>query len=69
VGEALTIMAPPNSSILSSEVLAETGVGTFEDFRTASRTLVILLPFLGVIATPIDNFGNPVVVGGLYSFG
>jgi hypothetical protein len=68
-GEALAAMAPPNSSILSLEVLAEAGVGTFEDFWTASRTLAILLPFLGVVAGADANFDNPVMLGGLYSFG
>jgi hypothetical protein len=54
---------------LSLEALVEAGVGTFEDFRTASKTLVILLPFLGVDAGAGANFDNPVLVGGLYSFG
>jgi hypothetical protein len=68
VGEALAIATSPNSSILSSEALVEIGVGTFEDFKTASKTLAILLPFLGVAAAEVANFGNPIMVGGLYSF-
>jgi hypothetical protein len=46
------------------KALVETGVGTFEDFRTMSKTLAILLPFLEVIVVAVVNFGNPVVVGG-----
>jgi hypothetical protein len=67
-GEALAATAPPNSSILSSEALEEAGVGTFEDFRIASKTLAIL-PFLGVDAGADANFDNPIMVGGLCSFG
>jgi hypothetical protein len=50
------------------EASVEAGVDIFVDFRTASRTMSILLPFLGVIAAAVVNFGNSVVVGGLYSF-
>jgi hypothetical protein len=68
VGEALATAASPNSSVLSSEIV-EVGVDNFEGFRTTSRTLVILLPFLGVIAVTIVVFDNPVIAGGLCNFG
>ena len=68
IGEALAVATSPHSSTLSSEALVEAGVGTFEDFRTASRTLAVLLPFLGVAARAAANFDNPVMVGGLCSF-
>jgi hypothetical protein len=48
---------------LSSEALIETGVGTFEDFRIASRMLAILLTFLGVVATAVVDLDNPVIAG------
>jgi hypothetical protein len=54
---------------LSAEALVETGVSTFEDFIIASRTLAILLPFLGVAVGADANLDNPVMIGGLYSFG
>jgi hypothetical protein len=69
VGEALAAAASPNSSILSSEALVGAGIGTFKEFRTASRTPAILLPFLGVAAGADANFDNLVAVGGLCSFG
>jgi hypothetical protein len=50
---------------LSSEALIETGVGTFEDFRTTSIMLVILLTFLGVVAAAVVDLDNPVIAGGL----
>jgi hypothetical protein len=57
--DTLAAATSPNSSILSSEALVEIGVGTFEDFRTACRTLAILLPFLGVVAGADANFDKP----------
>jgi hypothetical protein len=62
VGEAIAA-ATTNFSILSSEALVETGVGTFEDFRTTSKTLAILLPFLGVITAVVVNFATPSWLG------
>jgi hypothetical protein len=69
IEEALAVATSLRSSILSSEALVEIGVDIFVDFRTASRTLAILLPFLGLAAGATANFDNPVVVGGLCSFG
>jgi hypothetical protein len=69
VGEAHAVVATPNSSILSSEALVEAGISTFKDFRTASRTLAILLPFLRVSARAASNFDNLVMVGRPYNFG
>jgi hypothetical protein len=64
VGEALTMGTSLDSSTLSLGASVEVGLGIFVDFKTASKTLAILL-FLGVIVVvaAIVSFGNSVVVG------
>jgi hypothetical protein len=57
-GAALEVTTSPNSSTLSSETLVGARVAIFEAFRTASRTLAILLPFLGVDAGIVVVFVN-----------
>ena len=53
----------------SSEVKVGAGIGIFEDFRKVSKTLAIILTFLGVVAGAAANFDNPVMVGRLCNFG
>jgi hypothetical protein len=67
VGEALAVGTSLRSLALSSGASVEAGVGIFVDFKTASKTLAILL-FLGVIVAAVVSFSNPVVVGGLSNF-
>jgi hypothetical protein len=67
VGEALAVDTSLRSSALSLGASVEAGVGIFVDFKTASKTLAILL-FLWVIVAAVVSFGNPVVVGRLSSF-
>jgi hypothetical protein len=68
VGEVLPVGTSLDSSTLSLGASVEAGVGIFVDFKTTSKTLVILL-FLGVIVVvgAVVSFDNSVVVGGLSS--
>jgi hypothetical protein len=66
---ALAAIASSNSPTLFVETLAGAGVATFEGLRTTSRTLAILLPFLGVAAETIIVLDNPGTTGELFSFG
>jgi hypothetical protein len=58
-----------NSSTLSLETLVGVGVATFEGFRTASRTLTILLSFLGVVAGIVVVLVSSRSDGEICSFG
>jgi nitrate/TMAO reductase-like tetraheme cytochrome c subunit len=60
VGEALVVDTSLRSSVLSLGASVEAGVGIFVDFKTASKTLAILL-FLAVIVVAIVSFTNPIV--------
>ena len=66
-GEALVVAASLASSILSLETSVVAEAGNLVDYKTASKTLAILL-FLGVVVAVVDSFSNPVAIGGLNSF-
>jgi hypothetical protein len=68
-GAALTATSSSNSPTLSLETLAGAGVAIFEGLRTTSRTLAILLPFLGVAVEMVAVHNNPDTTRELYSFG
>jgi hypothetical protein len=55
-GELPTITAI-GSSTLSLETFGDAGVAIFEGLKTASSTLAILLPFLGVPAGAVVIYG------------
>jgi hypothetical protein len=68
-GAALAATTSSNSSTLSLEILVGAGVAIFEGLRIASRTLAILLPFLGVAAEAAAILDSPGAVGELCGFG
>jgi hypothetical protein len=68
-GAALTSIAFSNSPALSLEILAGAGVAIFEGLRIASRTLAVLLPFLGVATEADVTCDSPCSIREFCSFG
>jgi hypothetical protein len=68
-GAALTTTTSSNSQALSFKILVGAGVAIFKGLRTTSRTLAILLPFLGVTAKAVAILDSPGTTRELCSFG
>jgi hypothetical protein len=67
IKEALALTASLASSIFSLEASTVVGVGAFMDFKTASKTLAILI-FLRVPVVVVDSYSSPVTTRWLSTF-
>jgi hypothetical protein len=63
-----SVTASSDSPPLPLETLVGAGAAIFEGLRTVSRTLAILLPFLGVVAEAVSILDSPGAAGELCSF-